>query len=677
MEDHLVPKEVPIKSIDVTESFNKLSDKEKAYAYYMSKACWEFAPLILDQRSGDAKDISWMFIRMFDDVKEYQLNDDSLNDFLNYWCFFMGNFGEYQSFGDKKLIPQMKKEDFTVLVEKFLKEPLTEYDLHVIDRIYSLKDSEKMYGYPPSNYTAYYYDFDDESECKMVNEDMKTLGIDPLNNMVERLFKKKIYQINIPSIYTKRMEYEVYDRKYIVNYGYHQRALTRVVKNLRKAKSYSESDERTKMLDSYCDHFILGDINFHKDSQRHWVKDKQPPIEVNLGAIETYVDPAGIRAEFEAFVSIVNKSRSKTFADLVSMAPKLLTLFPWGKVFEKDKFLEPDYSALEVLTFTAAGIPAGINIPNYDDIRQKDGFKNVSLENIIKSSLKATDKQTPFLPSDVDDLYKKNVELAYDIEVAGHELLGHGSGKMFMENKDGTKDFNPDNIISPLTKEPIKTWYKIGETYDSVFGSIASAYEECRAECAGMYLGLYNTMTSIFGVETESHHNDVSYTIWVNMLLSGIKGLIFYSPEKKKWLQAHCQARYVILKAMDEVEGLVEWELDTEGKHFTFRVNRNIYETKGREKVQELLMKLQVYKATADIKEAKKFFEFYSDPSEFHLSLLPRIKHNKKERGVFTQPTIIQDWNEHSSVSYPDTKFGMIKSFITNLKEPLSEHFKI
>lgn len=43
--------------------------------------------------------------------------------------------------------------------------------------------------------------------------------------------------------------------------------------------------------------------------------------------------------------------RTRAFGDLVQSAPSLIPLLPWGKEFEKDKFLSPDFTSLEVLSF--------------------------------------------------------------------------------------------------------------------------------------------------------------------------------------------------------------------------------------------------------------------------------------------------------------------------------------
>jgi len=75
---------------------------------------------------------------------------------------------------------------------------------------------------------------------------------------------------------------------------------------------------------------------------------------------------------------------------LVNGAEELIKKLPWSEHFEKPVFTKPDFTDLDIVAFGCSGTPIGINIPNYDDIRQTQGFKNVNLGNVYPRPNKAT-----------------------------------------------------------------------------------------------------------------------------------------------------------------------------------------------------------------------------------------------------------------------------------------------
>lgn len=92
------------------------------------------------------------------------------------------------------------------------------------------------------------------------------------------------------------------------------------------------------MILAYIEHFKSADIELHKQSQKHWIKDKGPVIETNIGFIETYLDTLKVHGEWEGFVAVVNKEESALLNELVNKAEDIIKYLPWPKEFQVDVY---------------------------------------------------------------------------------------------------------------------------------------------------------------------------------------------------------------------------------------------------------------------------------------------------------------------------------------------------
>ncbi|EGC29783.1 hypothetical protein DICPUDRAFT_58624 [Dictyostelium purpureum] len=670
IESHTVSRETPVYKLDATEAFKKLTEKEKLYSHYLSQACWWGSKICLGQTSVESAPIFHLLQNIFslstfkalrEKLVPSVVSEVEYNDLLLYAATFYGNMGNYLSFGDSKFIPRIPKEKFEKIIKTINNETISKYWSQCGELMYSLEKNQRELGVDGNGISTYYSPNITKVEIEKVQKFLDSIHLSPYNT---RLFKvsENNYNVLVASVNTipvKSHQYEGYTINIV--YGDWSKDLARVADNMRKAIPYAANDNQVNMLKKYVEHFEDGSIEVFKDSQRWWIKDLQPTVETNIGFIETYRDPAGVRGEFEGFVAMVNKEMSQKLTTLIDKAEYFLAKYPWPKEFEKAKFNRPDFTSLEVLTFASSGVPAGINIPNDMGIRQNEGFKNVSLGNVISAR---KDEYVTFIPDEDQKMYNKLQNDAFEVQVAIHELLGHGSGRIFHKNADGTYDFDT-SIINPITGKPIDLdheVYKTGETYDSVFKSLGSSWEECRAECCGMYLSPDLSLLELFGFKGQEAE-DVYYINWLIMARAGICALEFYTPELKKWRQAHMQGRFAILQVFLR-SGLVKLEVTDD--NVLVRLDRAQIRSKGLPGVGEFLKILNIYKATANVKAATALFDDYTSVDAQFIKIRDIVLAKKKPRRVFVQShTHLNVNNQVYIQDFADNAEGVIESMIT------------
>ena len=116
-----ISSESRVQNLDYFNSWKQLSEQEKNYAYYMSKASWEGALITLHQLCYEAPPLFCIFQTYFADKNFEELearaaavgvSTQHWQNFINYVGGFYGNLSNYHSFGHMKFVPDVPADTF-------------------------------------------------------------------------------------------------------------------------------------------------------------------------------------------------------------------------------------------------------------------------------------------------------------------------------------------------------------------------------------------------------------------------------------------------------------------------------------------------------------------------------------------------------------------------------------
>ena len=218
----------------------------------------------------------------------------------------------------------------------------------------------------------------------------------------------------------------------------------RVVSGFLEKARVRAAPAQAEVLGQLIDYFATGDPEAFRRYNIAWVRDDSPLDTVN-GFIESYKDPRGQKGSYEAMVTLVDSRMERTQKALADLAPYFEERAPWAARYKRSGFTLPLARAATLLASIGDSGPSpaiGVNLPNEEAIRERYGSKSVTLVNVIDAGNRAAfgKKLEEFaLPEDRPLLarYGGEVEL---MQTTLHEVLGHASGKVSDELRGDPTD---------------------------------------------------------------------------------------------------------------------------------------------------------------------------------------------------------------------------------------------
>ena len=576
--------------------FEDLSLQQKKLIYYLSQAAIEGRDILFDQNCR----YNLLIRRALEVVYEHFAGDKNSPDWTEFEAYLKRVWfsnGIHHHYGEDKFVPgfsqtffmeAIKSIDMEKLplkdgqtVEQFLADltPLI-FDPTVIPKKVNKAQGEDLITTSANNYymgvtqaeaEAFYENMKDPTDERPISYGLNSRLVKENGALAEQVWKID---------------------------GMYSTAIEKIVYWLEKAATVAENKQQKAVIDKLVSFYRSGCLREFDQYSILWVKDLESPVDFINGFIETYGDPIGIKASWEALVNFKNMEASRRTEIITKNAQWFEDNAPSDKRFKKEEV--KGVSAKVITTAMLGGdcypaTPIGINLPNANWIRREHGSKSVTIENITAAYDKLAQGSgltEEFYWSDAQqELIRKYGFLTDNLTVDLHEL-GHGSGQVLPG---------------------------VGDDALKAYGAVI---EESRADLFALFFIADPKMIE-FGLLPDEEAYQAQYGKY---LTNGLMTQLTRIELGKQIEQAHMRNRALVSRwALEKgtAEKIVEIR-ERDGKTFVV-VNDCV---RLRDIFGQMLAEIQRIKSEGDIAAAQKLVETYAikiDP-KLHQEILERYK---------------------------------------------------
>lgn len=618
--------------------FESLSLRQKELIYYLSQAALEGRDILFDQNGKYNLQIR----KLLEAVYVSYTGDRQDTEFKNLEIYLKRVWfsnGIYHHYACDKLVPGFSSAFLRKLIDATdsSKLPLKKnesvaemcdelfpviFDPKVMPKRVNQADGEDLVVTSAANY----YEGVTQEEVEKYYKVRKMLGgtRPVMYGMNSRLVKKG----------------DVFEEEVWKADGMYGEAIQKIIGWLEKAEKVAENDSQREVIRLLVEFYRTGDLKTFDTYSIAWLKDTKSQVDFVNGFIESYGDPLGMKASWEAIVNFRDEQATRRTETISRNAQWFEDHSPVNPVFKK-----PNVQGVSAKVITAAMLGGdlypssaiGINLPNSNWIRNIHGSKSVTIGNLTDAyaqAAKGNGFREEFVYSQEEkDLLEKYADITDTLHTDLHECVGHGSGRLDL-------GVDPDALKS-----------------------YGSTIEEARADLFGLYYLPDVKLVELGLTPDEEAYKAEYYSYMMNGLLTQ---MVRIEPGRDLE-EAHMRNRQLIArwaldngKLMNNIVELVKKEGKTYVKINDYLQLRGLFGI--------LLSEIQRIKSEGDYEAARKLVETYGVKldRELHEEVLARYRtlHLAPYKG-FVNPVYHPEYDETGKMK--DVKIDYTEGYVEQM----------